>query len=877
MKKINIFTVFLTLFFLSVLSISAQKKFVTSVAQKDATYISIKTEDGTKNFLSSGGIQTLTVTTNLVVNLKSSRAWCKPSVDRTTGLLSIEVDANTGNANRTAEVTIYGKDNQSAVVNIIQLGTQQMILVDETSICVDQYTSTFTLSITSNVPFSFELPGWISGPNKTGTVGYSKYTFTLAPITVANTQNNGNIIVKSENQQTSVTIPITQKHVGYPRFAVISDTHFGNSQGEGPMYKVPKALKNITSHGKLDALFVVGDLTNNGKTTEYTQLIQVFSDKNNFINPVDTLMYMLGNHDNYNAQDNYINGLKPLNNGKAYPLDQYLVIKGYPFITISQRNSSNTDATTESNGTGAYPKAVQDTLKSWLAKAAAECPGKPIFVFTHVPPKYTCYSSWPNEGDGTSWPTWSMKTLNPILNNYPQAIVFGGHSHYPIGDPRSIHQGVNPGNSTRNNFFTGINTGSTTYSEIHRPSVSEGIHPDKYNYVTEGLILTVLENGDVKIQRYDTYRNEEILPEKPWVVEAPHDGSKFKYADIRDKDDTNVNGLPVRTGLPAPVFATDAAITLSDITANVVKVTFPQATDDECVFRYKVCIRNGTGTIVKEVFQFSYFYLNSAMPATLSVNIAGLSSQTTYTAEVTAYDSYDNISNKLISEPFTTAADDDDAPENQPPARSGSWLFEDSANLMKASVGNNLIPATTTSKGGVTIENSAADANITSISGPSTENKAVTVPKFSLLKLVHGKTAMVDTYTIMYDVRISATGKFYPLLQTSLLNDNDGDFFINKTNKLGLSTAGWGYGGNVIIDAWHRIVLVVKGGIPTAYLNGLPVSIGTGSNNRWKLEPEATLLFADDNGEDYDIDVAELAFWDTALTAGQVKKLGSVE
>ena len=42
-------------------------------------------------------------------------------------------------------------------------------------------------------------------------------------------------------------------------FGVISDVHFENNVGEGAMVKVPKALKNLTSHKALDAMYVSQD------------------------------------------------------------------------------------------------------------------------------------------------------------------------------------------------------------------------------------------------------------------------------------------------------------------------------------------------------------------------------------------------------------------------------------------------------------------------------------------------------------------------------------------------------------------------------------------------------------------------------------------
>ena len=121
-------------------------------------------------------------------------------------------------------------------------------------------------------------------------------------------------------------------------FGVISDIHFENNVGEGAMVKVPKALKNLTSHAKLDALAVVGDLTNNGRADEYEMLTSVFQDQANFTNPVGQLFFMLGNHDNFDSKgkSNYQEGLKAFNGGEPYPYHFYQVIKGYPFITISE-------------------------------------------------------------------------------------------------------------------------------------------------------------------------------------------------------------------------------------------------------------------------------------------------------------------------------------------------------------------------------------------------------------------------------------------------------------------------------------------------------------------------------------------------------------
>lgn len=250
-----------------------------------------------------------------------------------------------------------------------------------------------------------------------------------------------------------------------------------------------------------------------------------------------------------------------------------MVIKGYPFIVISIRGSSNYDSDPVSDAS-TYPQEVRDKLEAWLEKAATECPGKPIFVFNHVPPKYTCYSTWPGEGYG-SGSLWGMSTLNPILNKYPQVVAFGGHSHYPLGDPRSIHQGVDP-NGAEQNYFTGVGTGSITYSEIHSPAVdwSDKIHPNYYEHITEGLIVDVKPEGNVEIRRYDTRLDEEIQPDNRWNLEPPFDGSKFAYADKRDQYINPLN-KPFRDGLPAPVFDAGAKVNITHSGASATASSLP--------------------------------------------------------------------------------------------------------------------------------------------------------------------------------------------------------------------------------------------------------------------------------------------------------------
>jgi len=638
-------------------------------------------------------------------------------------------------------------------------------------------------------------------------------------------------------------------------FGVISDIHFDNGVGEGAMVKVPKALKNLTSQAQFDALAIVGDLADAGRADQYELLTSVFGDKTNFTNPIGDLLFMMGNHDhaNGNGVANYQNGLSVFNGGEPYPMHQYKVIKGYPFITVSMLSSG---------GTSAYPDELKEQLDAWLTQATLECPGKPIFVFTHVPPQWSVYGSWPEFENGS---TWGTNRLNSVLNKYPQVVMFSGHSHYPVGDPRSIHQGANP-QSPRQNYYTVINTGSTTYSEVNPGVVAPGIHPENYAYVTEGLVVSELENGDIEIRRYDTYRNQEIGAQNRWVLKAPFDGSQFQYADIRDRDD-NPNNVKLRDGLPAPAFTKSAEIKV-EVSPFDATATIPQATDDECVFRYRIRLIRG-GLVLTEKYIFSQFYLNSDTPNPISYYASNLNPETEYKLEVTAYDSYDNASTPLKVTFKTPVAD----AANMVPTPDGQWTFEDAANLMKPVQGGMTMQPCLVGSKSVTVVETLEEAGITATDGPSADNKAILVPKDAALKVLRTGQDIIGTYTLLMDVMVKDAGPYDCLFQTNMTNNNDGDLFIYQ-NKIGMGTMG-GYFGEIKNETWHRIVLVYQDNRVYVYVDG-ELLIDHAGNARWELDP-FFFLFCDEDGEMNDTKVAEVAYWEKGFNQNQVRALSGLD
>ncbi len=397
-----------------------------------------------------------------------------------------------------------------------------------------------------------------------------------------------------------------------PRFAVVSDAHIGRGGSEAKLTKALQIMVRQTP--KLDAIFIVGDIVDSGGESQFILLKTILDRelKDTGITPY----VMLGNHE-YIADS----AIMRKNFARIFPdqYHQYITIKGYPFITLSHENYQGYGGVIT---TGPDPKAF---LEEKLEDAAADFPNKPIFVFFHMPVSNTVYGSFPTFSGDTGW---GMTHLTSILTPYKQAITFSGHSHYSAGDERSIFQ----------KDFTSINDGGLAYGETEK-GFEQGIHPGKSENVIQGTIVTVKENGDVQVERYDFFNDAKIKENQTWLIEAPHDGTKFKYTSARN-------------GEEAPYFETGAKLRISDIIDGGCTLTIPQAKDDYDVQQYLVeVLLNGT-SVVKTLKYFSCFYENVNVPKTITAYLTGLDKTKTYTLRVKAVDSFGKQSTPLVTENF---------------------------------------------------------------------------------------------------------------------------------------------------------------------------------------------------------------------------------
>ncbi|MDP2039391.1 MAG: fibronectin type III domain-containing protein [Ignavibacteria bacterium] len=199
----------------------------------------------------------------------------------------------------------------------------------------------------------------------------------------------------------------------------------------------------------------------------------------------------------------------------------------------------------------------------------------------------------------------------------------------------------------------------------------------------------------------------------------------------------------------------------------------------------------------------------------------------------------------------------------QTSARKGWWKFDDKTSILKADIGTNL----------------TVQGTLSTIDGPKANDFAVSIGTGSYLKMNHGITPasgnFVNEYTLSIDFRVSSIGKWYCFFQTSATNSNDGDCFINTTGNIGVGATGYSTY-SVRPNEWYRLVVSVKNGTQYKYyLDGQLLLTGTTQTVDGRFSLDKTLLmFADEDGEDSEIDCSEISIWDSALGAADISIIG---
>ncbi|PZE19726.1 metallophosphoesterase [Paenibacillus xerothermodurans] len=246
-------------------------------------------------------------------------------------------------------------------------------------------------------------------------------------------------------------------------FPVLSDIHVQDNDPVSQA-KFKAAMRDLGEvNPNADALIINGDLTG-GLPEDYTKLRQLMGE----LPHPDKVFYTIGNHEFYKAWYDADRKWSPATfpNGETEQasIDRFLqftqqpgiyhdqMIKGHQFIFLGSERYRISDP---SNNEDAY---LSPNQLSWLKQALAKSKdsSKPIFVFLHQP--------LPNTVAGTNY--WAYmravvqhEQLREILSDYPQVILFSGHTHWDLKLPKTFVQ----------DKFTSVNS-----SSVYGPLTDDG-------------------------------------------------------------------------------------------------------------------------------------------------------------------------------------------------------------------------------------------------------------------------------------------------------------------------------------------------------------------------------------------------------------------
>ena len=483
-------------------------------------------------------------------------------------------------------------------------------------------------------------------------------------------------------------------------FAAISDMHIANSTTDAAAKKLESALNQLKAQALvddkdgLDAVFAVGDLIDSGGYGgKYSQMENYKAIYEKVFSPTETpMIFVPGNHDvawtgSAIFAAEYLNDIL----GEDYFLtdidmdaladegNRHCVVNGFHVITLLPVSSN--------------PVTYTDATKTWLDETLAEItkenPNQFVFVLTHPMIYNTVYGSdlGPDLYPGIT-NMWYTKDLTDILSKYNQVVTFGGHLHFPLNDPRSIMQTA----------FTSLGCGSVRYMAIeagnYEDMASATTMLDKEEF-SQGLLVQIDENGNMRITRMDFY-HEEVIGED-WTVSYPaSDGSHLtKYAWDRGDDEHNT----------APVLST-LDVTLGEVSGSVqeVSVSFAAGTDDEFVHHYVLSVWKGDSpdsSILKSYRILSDFYRHADaadMKKTWEKTLGVLETDTDYVVSLVAYDSWGAESGRLTKE-FKTGSAGVEEKEELPAAYadfdfSGGRIVDTKGNVTVQNKGATVAKAT---------------------------------------------------------------------------------------------------------------------------------------------------------------------------------------
>lgn len=203
-----------------------------------------------------------------------------------------------------------------------------------------------------------------------------------------------------------------------------------------------------------------------------------------------------------------------------------------------------------------------------------------------------------------------------------------------------------------------------------------------------------------------------------------------------------------------------------------------------------------------------------------------------------------------------------------------SWLFDNSQNLTKATVGKDLEM--------VLNYNFNPEAKFLQVDGPSSNNKAVRIPLNCYFLAEHdmipkAEQSYITDYTLFFEFKIPVAGIFYSLFQTNLSNFDDAEIYVRNSvpPTIGVTPTGYGGSGLVEVEKWHRLYLSFKPGDVKFFIDGKLFQTSTTTDTRFRMDLSGLILCGGPwaKKDDNEFDIAEISIWNGALTQEDINEL----
>ena len=403
-------------------------------------------------------------------------------------------------------------------------------------------------------------------PQGTGTVETTGGTTTdTLPVTETTEDTTSAPDTEAPETEAGLTFPPYEGGEVVLRFILASDTHIASASPVNQCSRRTRQMINISydyaatqPYKGLDAIVVAGDLTDHGYPREYEAFKSIMADE---VREGTQLITVMGNHGYHNGvMSNYTDVLNP-------EFNAHFVINGYHFVGISCSDAG-----------GGYRASDLAFLRESVAEALADDPAKPVITFQHYP---------------------VLGTLSGIYSQSSRIVNFYGHTHSAMNHPNAMSQGA----------FTAFNNGTITYTYLGGGETPTNIHNEKD--ANQFCLVEVTSDHRVRILPFNLHSKD--------FFHIPGTDTQLVYEFDVNHPETWAYTAAARAKSKAPVFPEGAAITVDANEGGVLSMTFPQAIDDECIYRYRIVLRGDRGT--NKTLEYSSGYVIDPLPLSLTISL----------------------------------------------------------------------------------------------------------------------------------------------------------------------------------------------------------------------------------------------------------------